>query len=98
MDVEGKLKKLAIDQFYNTKFKKFLYHCWVQSSIIYRYNLGSHKKGRFHLALKNRNLLYTPTAYTTTTNHNSIWDEFETFYVLIIFFTTTRELRIWNMF
>ncbi len=78
MDVEGKLRKLAIVQFYNTKFKKFLYHCWVQSSIICRYNLGRHKKGRFHLALKIRNSLYTPTAYTRTTNHISVWDAFET--------------------
>ncbi len=39
MDVKGQLRKLAIDQLYNQKFKKFLCHHWVQSSIIYKYNL-----------------------------------------------------------
>jgi len=85
VDVEGKLGKFAIDQFYNIEFKKFFYYYWVQNLIIHRYNLGSHKRGRFHLTLRNHNLLYTPTTYTTTTYHNLIWDEFETFYVLITF-------------
>jgi hypothetical protein len=90
VDVEGKLGKLAIDRHYNTKFKKFLYYCWVQSFIIHRYNLGCHKRNRFHLTLRNHNLLYTPTTYTTTTYHNLVWEEFETFYVLITF---SRQLK-----
>ncbi len=85
MDVEEKLGKFAIYQFYNIEFKKFFYYYWVQSLIIHRYNLGNHKRGRFYLTLRNHNLLYTPTTYTTTTYHNLVWDEFETFYVLITF-------------
>jgi hypothetical protein len=29
VDVKGQLGKLAIDQFYNQKFKKVLYYHWV---------------------------------------------------------------------
>ncbi len=85
MDVEGKLGKFAIDQLYNIKFKKFLYYYSVRSFIIHRYNISSHKRNRFYLILRNHNLLYTPTTCTTTTYHNLVWDEFETFYVLITF-------------
>ncbi len=84
MDVKGQLGKLVIDQFYNQKFKKFLYYCWVQSSIIHKYNLGSHKKGKFYPALRNRNLLYTLITCTKI-NQNMVWDDFEQFYALITF-------------
>jgi len=84
VDVEGQLKKLSIDQLYKQKFKKFLCYHWGQSSIICRYNLGSHKRGKIYLTPRNRSLLYTPTTYTKTTNHDLIWDDFEQFYALII--------------
>jgi hypothetical protein len=85
VDIEGKLRKLTIDQLYNTKFKKFLFYRWVQSSIICKYNLNSHKRGRFYPTPRNHSLLYTPiTCTTTTTNQILVWNEFETFYVLII--------------
>jgi hypothetical protein len=82
VDVKGKLRKLVINQFYNTKFKKKMNYRLVQSFIICRYNLCSHKKGKFYPTPINRSLLYTPIACTTTYN-NLIWDEFETFYALI---------------
>ncbi len=66
MDVEGQLGKLIIDQFYNQNLKKFLHYRWVQNSIIQRYNLGTHKKGKFYPIPRNRNLLYTPIAYKKT--------------------------------
>jgi hypothetical protein len=72
VDVEGQLRKIAIDQLYNQKFKKFLYYSWVQSSIIHKCNLGSHKKSKFYLAPKFRNLLYT-----LITNQILVWDDFE---------------------
>jgi len=68
MDVKGKLEKLVINQLYNTKLKKKLYYHWVQSFIIRKYNLGSHKRSRFYPAPRNCNLLYTPIAYTTVTH------------------------------
>jgi hypothetical protein len=77
VDVEGQLKKLAIDQLYNQKFKKFLYYRWVQNSMICRYNLGSHKKGRFYPSPRNHSLLYTPTAYIKTTNQDLVWHDLE---------------------
>jgi hypothetical protein len=85
MDIQGKLEKFTINQLYNTKFKKNVYYRWVQSFIICKYNLDTHKRGRFYPTPGNRNLLYTPIACTTTTNQNLVWDEFETFYVLITF-------------
>jgi hypothetical protein len=81
VDIQRKLRKFTIDQFYNTNFKKKLYYCWVQSYIICEYNLNSHKRGKFYPTPRNCSLLYTPIACTTTTNQNLIWDEFETFYV-----------------
>jgi hypothetical protein len=77
MDVEGQLRKLAIHQFYNQKFKKFLCYHWVQSSIILRYNLGNHKRGKFYPTLRNHNLLYTPTNYTKIIDQDLVWDDFE---------------------
>jgi hypothetical protein len=43
----GHLGRDAIDELYNQKFKKFLYYCWIQSCIIPRYNISSHKIGSF---------------------------------------------------
>jgi hypothetical protein len=77
VDVEGQLRKLVIDQLYNQKFKKFLYYCWVQSYVICKCNIGSHKRSKFYLAPKIHNLLYTPITCTKTTNQNLIWDDFE---------------------
>jgi hypothetical protein len=85
MDVEGQLRHLAKDQLYNQKFKKFLYYHWVLSFIICRYNLNSHKKGKFYSTPRNRSLLYTLIAYTKTTNQNLVWDDFEEFYALITY-------------
>jgi hypothetical protein len=90
VDVEGQLKKLVIDQFYKQKFKKSLCYHWVQSSIICIYNLGSHKRGKFYLAPKNHSLLYTPTTYTKTIDHDLVWDDFEHFYALI---TSSQKLK-----
>ncbi len=45
-------------------FKKFLYHNQIQSYVIPKYNIGSHKRGRFDQAPRSHNLLYTPIAYT----------------------------------
>jgi hypothetical protein len=60
----------------------------VQSSIICKCNLGSHKKRKFYLAPKIHNLLYTPIA-----NENFVWD------VLCIdnFFPTIRNICISNV-
>jgi hypothetical protein len=77
VDVEGQLRKLAKDQLYKQKFKKFLCYHWVQSSIICRYNLGSHKKSKFYLAPRNHSLLYTPIAYTKIIEYDLVWDDFE---------------------
>jgi hypothetical protein len=55
----GQLGNVAIDQFYNQKVKEFLYYNWVPSSIIHTYNIGSHKKGKFHPTPRNHSLLYT---------------------------------------
>jgi hypothetical protein len=90
VDVEGQLGKLTIDQLYNQKFKKFLYYYWVQSSIIHKHNLSSHKKGKFYLAPRNHSLLYTPTTCTKTIDHNLVWDEFEQFYASI---TSSEQLK-----
>jgi len=89
VDVDGQLGKLTIDQFYNQKFKKFLYNYWVQKSIIHKYNLGSHKRGKFYLALRNCNFLYTLIACTKTTYQNLVRDDFEQFYALI---TSSQQL------
>jgi hypothetical protein len=83
VDVEGQLKKLAIDQLYNQKFKNFLFYCWVQSSIIWRYNLGNHNKEIFYPTPRIHNLLYTPTTYTKIIDQDLVWDDFELFYALI---------------
>jgi hypothetical protein len=72
VDVKGQLGKPTIDQLYNQKFKKFLYCRWVQSSIIRKYNLSSHKKSKFYLAPRNHNLLYTPTTCTKPIDHNLV--------------------------
>ncbi len=93
MYIEGKLGKLTIDQLYNTKFKNLLYYRWVQSSIICRYNLGSHKRGKFYPTPRNHSLLYKPIACTTI-NQNVVWDEFETFYVLI---TSSQQLESYTL-
>jgi hypothetical protein len=92
VDVKGQLGKLAKNQLYNQKFKKFLYYHWVLSFIICRYNLNSHKKGKFYPTTRNRSLLYTPIAYTKTTNQNLVWDGFEEFYALII---SSQQLEIY---
>jgi hypothetical protein len=92
VDVKGQLRKFAIDQLYNQKFKKFLYYCWVQSSIICRYNLGSHKISKFYPTPKNHSLLYTPIICTKTKNQNLVWDDFEQFYALII---SSQQLEIY---
>ncbi len=84
MNVEKQLRKLVIDQLYNQKFKKFLYYFRVQSSILHKYNLGSHR-GRFYLAPRNHSLLYTPTTCTKTIDQDLDWDDFEQFYALITF-------------
>ncbi len=63
----------------------------MQSSIIHRYNLSSHKISRFYLAPKNHNLL--PSACTKTTNQNLIWDDFEQFICIDNFFPTTRDMH-----
>jgi len=89
INVERQLGKVTINQFYNQKFRKFLCYCWVQSFIIRRYNLNNHKRGRFHLAKRNHNLLYMCITYIETTHHNSIWDDFEQFYALI---TSSQQL------
>jgi len=83
--VEGQLWKVVIDQFYNQKYRKFLYYCWLQSFIVCRYNLHSHKQRKFQPIQRNRNLLYTPTTCTKTINQNLIWDDFEQSYTLIIY-------------
>ncbi len=90
MDVEGQLNFFAIDQFYNQKFKEFLCYHWVQSSIIRRYNLGSHKRSRFYLAPRNHSLLYTPIACIKTIDEDLVWDDFEHFYALI---TSSKQLE-----
>jgi hypothetical protein len=77
VDVKGQLRKLAINQLYNQKFKKFLCYCWVQSSIIHRYNLGSHKRNIFYPIPRNHNLLYTPTTCAKTIDQDLVWDDFE---------------------
>jgi len=84
VDVKGQLWKVAIDQFYNQKFRKFLYYCWVQNSIVHRYDLNSHKWSKYHSTQRNCNLLYTPVACTKIIDQNLIWDDFEQFYTLII--------------
>ncbi len=48
-----------------------------------RYGIGSHKKGKLFQAPRSRNLLYTPTICTETTNQNLVWSNFEEFYALI---------------
>ncbi len=53
MDVERQLRKLAIDQLYNQKFKNFLFYRWVQSSIICKYNLGNRNRDKFLSNSKN---------------------------------------------
>jgi hypothetical protein len=68
VDVKGQLRKFAIDQLNDQKFKKLLYYQWVQSSTIWRYNLSNHKRGKFYPAQKNCSLLYKPTTCTKTTN------------------------------
>jgi hypothetical protein len=54
VDVEGQLGKLAIDQFYNQKFKKFFILLLGAKFIIRKCNLGNHKKSKFYLAPKIR--------------------------------------------
>jgi hypothetical protein len=56
------LERDAINELYIKKFK-FFYYYWIQSSIIPKYSIGSHKKGRFLQAPRSHNLPYTPTAY-----------------------------------
>jgi hypothetical protein len=80
VDVRGHLERVTIDELCNQKFKSFLYYQWIQSFVIPRYGIGSHKKGRFLQALKSRSLLYTPTTCTKTTNQNLVWLNFEEFY------------------
>jgi hypothetical protein len=89
VDVEELLRKLVIDQLYNQKFKKFLYYLWVQSSIVHRYNLGSHK-GRFYPTPRNHSLLYTPTTCAKTIDQYLDWDDFEQLYALI---TSSQQLE-----
>ncbi len=93
MDVKGQLGKLTIDQLYNQKFKKFLHYYWVQSFIICRYNLGSHKRGKFYPTPRNHSLLYIPSACTKTIDQNLVWDDFEQFYVLKI---SSQQLEIYT--
>jgi hypothetical protein len=62
----------------------------VQSSIIHKYNLSSHKKDKFYLVPSNHSLLYTPTTCTKKIDHNLVWDEFEQFYALI---TSSQQLK-----
>jgi hypothetical protein len=45
--------------------------------MVCKYNLNSHKQGKYHLAQRNRNLLYAPTAYTEAIDLNLVWDDFE---------------------
>jgi hypothetical protein len=87
VDVEEQLRKLVIDQLYNQKFKKFLYYRWVQSSIVHRYNLGSHR-GKFYLTPRNHSLLCTPCAKTI--DQDLDWNDFEQFYALI---TSSQQLE-----
>ncbi len=82
------LRKDAINELYNRKFMKFLYYCWKLNSIIPRYSIGSHKKGRFLQVLINHNLLYTLITYTKTINQ--VQSDFEEFYALI---TSSKQLK-----
>ncbi len=77
MDVEGQLRKLTINQLYNHKYKKFLCYHWVRSSIIYRYNLGNHKIGKFYPTPRNHSLLYTCITCIKTIDQDLVWDDFE---------------------
>jgi hypothetical protein len=90
MNVKWQLKKLATDQLYNQMSKKFICYRWVQSSIIRRYNLGNHKRSKFHPTPRNYSLLYTPTTCTKTTNQDLVCDDFEQLYALI---TSSQQLE-----
>jgi len=64
VDAKWHLGKDAIGKLYHQKFKKFLYYLWIQSFIIFNYNICTHKKGRFLQAPRSCNLLYIPIACT----------------------------------
>ncbi len=90
MDTKWQLGKDAIDELYNQKFKKFLYYHWIQSFIIFNYNICTHKKGRFLQAPRSCNLLYIPITCTWTIDQNLVWLNFEEFYAFI---TSSKQLK-----
>ncbi len=49
------------------------------------YNMWNPKKGRFHQATRNHNLIYKPIAYKGNKIKFS-WDDFKHFYILITSF------------
>ncbi len=90
MDAKWHLGRDAIDEFYNQKFEKSLCCLWIHSSIILKYNICTHKRGRFLQAPRNCNLLYIPTTYTKTVDQNLVWSNFEEFCASV---TSFKQLK-----
>jgi hypothetical protein len=57
----------------------------MQSFIVCRYNLNSHKRGKLHQAQRNHILLYIPTTHIEIIDQKLVlvWDDFEQVYALI---------------
>ncbi len=77
----------VINKLYTHKFKKYIYHCWIQKSFCKSYKVITLKKGRYQLIHTNHTLQFVPTTCTNTFDVNPQWDELSYLHALIISFT-----------